>query len=81
VDLPVLADLVAPSDIDQLIEAGLLCEQNADTAVFRHALVRDALYRAIPWARRRGHHRLVAEHLTARGSATELIAEHWTAAR
>jgi DNA-binding CsgD family transcriptional regulator len=81
VDLAVLADLVAPSDVDRLLDAGLLSEQTADSAVFRHALVRDALYRAIPWARRRGHHRLVSEHLTARGAPAEIIAEHWTAAR
>ncbi len=81
VDLAVLADLVAPSDVDQLLDAGLLSEHTADSAAFRHALVRDALYRAIPWARRRAHHRLVAEHLTARGAPAETIAGHWMAAR
>lgn len=80
VDLPVLADLVPPPDIDHLLDDGLLREQTAESAVFRHALVRDALYRAIPWARRRGHHRLVAERLTARCSEPEVIAEHWVAA-
>ncbi|WP_219413350.1 ATP-binding protein [Pseudonocardia nigra] len=81
VDLPVLADLVPPSDVDELLDAGLLSERTACSAVFRHALVRDALYRTVPWARRRGHHRLVAEHLTARGAPPEVIAEHWLAAR
>lgn len=80
VELVVLADLVAPSDVDRLLDAGLLSEQPPDSAVFRHALVRDALYRTIPWARRRGHHRLVAAHLTARGAPAEVIAEHWMAA-
>lgn len=80
VDLPVLAELVAAEDIDQLLDAGLLSEETSDCAAFRHALVRDALYRSIPWARRRGHHRAIAEHLGDRGSAPEEIAEHWMAA-
>lgn len=80
VDLPVLADLVAPPDIDVLLDAGLLTEHSPDSAVSGHALVQDALYRAVPWARRRRHHRLVAEHLTTRGAAAEIIAEHWMAA-
>lgn len=80
VDLPTLAGLVDATDVDLLIDAGLLTEQTADTAVFRHALARDALYRAIPWARRRAHHRLVAEHLTGHDAAPEAIAEHWLAA-
>ncbi len=80
VDLPTLADLVAPEDVDQLLDSNLLTERDGSTAVFRHALVRDALYRAIPWARRRDLHRKVAEHLTARGAAPETIAEHWIAA-
>jgi DNA-binding CsgD family transcriptional regulator len=79
-DLLVLADLVEPRDVDQLIDAGLISEEGPDSAVFRHALVRDALYRAVPWGRRRGYHRLVAEHLTSRGAAPELIAEHWIGA-
>ena len=80
VDLPTLADLVDPSDIDRLLEAGLLHEQGDGSAVFRHALVRDALYRAVPWARRRSRHRLIARHLATRGGSPEVIAEHWIAA-
>ncbi|MGW0732288.1 helix-turn-helix transcriptional regulator [Streptomyces sp. NPDC002851] len=82
VDLPALAGLVEPQNIDQLLDSGLLTErqQDPDSAEFRHALVRDALYRSIPWARRRRHHRLIAEHLTARGAAPETVAEHWLAA-
>ena len=80
VNLAVLADLVGPAEIDPLIEAGVLVEFDAEIAVFRHGLVRDALYRAIPWARRRGHHRRVAELLTRRGAAPTVAAEHWIAA-
>lgn len=80
VDLPTLAGLVDPADVDRLLDANLLTEHSADTAVFRHALARDALYRSIPWARRRTHHREIAGHLTARSAAPETIAEHWIAA-
>lgn len=81
VQLPVLAELVAPEEVDELLESGLLREQAADTATFRHALVRDSVYATIPWARRRAHHRRVAERLTARDAAPGNIAEHWLAAR
>ncbi|XVV00625.1 helix-turn-helix transcriptional regulator [Actinosynnema sp. CA-248983] len=81
VDLPVLADLVDPDEVDQVLDAGLLTEQGPDAAVFRHALVRDALYRAIPWARRRGHHRRVAERLAVGDRPPEVVAEHWAAAQ
>lgn len=81
VDLPTLADLAGPAEVDRLLEAGLLREEDDGTAVFRHALVRDALYRAIPWARRRDLHRRIADRLTARAGPPELIAEHWIAAQ
>lgn len=80
VQLPVLAELVPPDDVDELLDAGLLVEQTPDCAVFRHALVRDSLYRSIPWVRRRTHHRAIADYLGDRGSAPEQIAEHWLAA-
>ncbi|WP_309117924.1 LuxR C-terminal-related transcriptional regulator [Saccharothrix sp.] len=81
VDLPVLAELVDPDEVDRVLDAGLLTEQGPGAAVFRHALVRDALYRAIPWARRRGHHRRVAERLAAGDRPPEVVAEHWAAAQ
>lgn len=80
VDLATLADLVPPADVDQLLDRGLIREEGARSAVFRHALVRDALYRAIPWARRRSHHRLVAELISAHGGPPAVVAEHWMAA-
>jgi DNA-binding CsgD family transcriptional regulator len=80
VDLPVLAALVEPQGIDALLESGLLEEEGHGAAVFRHALVREVLYRAIPWARRRGHHQRVAEQLAARSAPPETVAGHWTAA-
>jgi DNA-binding CsgD family transcriptional regulator/tetratricopeptide (TPR) repeat protein len=80
VDLPMLAELAGPADVDQLLEAGLLREQDDDSAVFRHALVRDALYRAVPWARRRDLHRRIATYLTDHRGPPEQIAAHWIAA-
>ncbi|MGH3739564.1 MAG: ATP-binding protein, partial [Micromonosporaceae bacterium] len=81
VDLAVLADLTAPAEVDRLLESGLLREHDDGTAVFRHALVRDALYRTVPWGRRRALHRRVAERLADRGGPPELIAEHWVGAQ
>ncbi|WP_274565228.1 helix-turn-helix transcriptional regulator [Streptomyces spiramyceticus] len=82
VDLLALADIVEPQDVDELLDSGLLTELEDDPgwAEFRHALVRDALYRSIPWARRWRHHHLIAEHLSARGAPPETVAEHWIAA-
>ncbi|GAB2681260.1 hypothetical protein GCM10009743_66740 [Kribbella swartbergensis] len=80
VDLPMLAELARPADVDRLLETGLLCEQDDGSAVFRHALVRDALYRAVPWARRRDLHRRIATHLTDHRGPPEQIAAHWIAA-
>lgn len=80
VHLPALAALIPPEDVDELLDSGLLVEQDAQTAVFRHALVRDALYRTISWARRRSHHVRVANCLTELGSPPDTVAEHWIAA-
>lgn len=81
VHLPTLAELSRPADVDHLLEAGLLREQADGWAVFRHALVRDALYRTVPWARRRDRHRRIAERLAVGGGAPDLIAEHFIAAQ
>ena len=80
VPLTALATLARADDVDQLLEAGLLQEEGPAHAVFHHALVRDAIYRTIPWARRRQHHRRVAEVLTGVGALPEVVAEHWLAA-
>lgn len=79
VDLDLLAELVGADDVDALLDSSLLVETHSG-AEFRHALVRDVLYRAIPWGRRRAHHQRVAEAMTARGAAPEVIAGHWVSA-
>jgi DNA-binding CsgD family transcriptional regulator len=79
VDLAALADIVPAGQIDQLLGSGVLVEAESEAgtevAVFRHALVRDALYHTLPWARRRSHHRLVADTLAARQAPAEVVAE------
>jgi DNA-binding CsgD family transcriptional regulator len=80
VDLPALAALAGSAAVDSLIEAGLLVEFDAGTAVFRHALIRDALHRSIPWGRRRRLHQSVAEFLEASAASPAIVAEHWIAA-
>jgi DNA-binding CsgD family transcriptional regulator/type II secretory pathway predicted ATPase ExeA/tetratricopeptide (TPR) repeat protein len=80
VDLPALVALVGAAQADALLDAGLLLEFEGDVAVFRHALVREALYRSIPWARRRGRHERVAELLGERGAPAAVVAEHWIGA-
>ena len=80
VDLPALAELAGPAEVDPLIDEGLLLEVDGRLGVFRHALVREALHRSIPWSRRRALHHDVAEFLTGRGAPPAVVAEHWIAA-
>jgi DNA-binding CsgD family transcriptional regulator/tetratricopeptide (TPR) repeat protein len=84
VHLPTLAALVSPEAVDDLLDAGLLVEEedsgDGELAAFRHALVQEALYRAVPWARRRSHHGRVAARLAEQGWDPEAVADHWIAA-
>ena len=79
-ELDVLTELGASGEIDAAVAVGLVEEPTSGTGAFRHALVRDAVYTGIPWARRRDLHRLVADALERRGSGPRLIAEHRLAA-
>jgi DNA-binding CsgD family transcriptional regulator len=81
VDLSSLAALVPDASVDALLDTGLLVELDEGVGAFRHTLVRDALHRAIPWARRRGLHEEVARLLTERGAPPGAVAEHWEAAQ
>jgi tetratricopeptide (TPR) repeat protein len=74
-DLCVLATAAA---VDELVSAGFLEISGQDRARFRHALVRDAVYRSLPWARRREYHRRIAEQYLAGGTLPAGIrAEQW----
>lgn len=80
VNLAALEEVVGAAEVDALLEAGLLLEAGAETAAFRHALVRDALHRSIPWARRRSCHARAAEALASRQASPREVADHWLAA-
>lgn len=80
VDLPALAEIAGPGEVDALLEAGLLLEVEPEAAEFRHTLVREALYRSTPWGRRRRCHADIADTLTTRGAPPAVVAEHWIAA-
>lgn len=80
-DLDLVGRLASAAGVAELLERGLAREQDTGTGVFRHALARDALYADIPWMRRRGLHRALAEHAEAAGAPSRVIAAHWLGAR
>jgi DNA-binding NarL/FixJ family response regulator len=83
VRLDVLVELADSEEaVDELFELGLLAELphragRSGEAAFRHALVAEALYAAIPWARRRRHHAALAQALEVRGAPPATVARHW----
>ncbi|HST70387.1 MAG TPA: AAA family ATPase [Solirubrobacterales bacterium] len=79
-ELESLAEMASEGAIGGLIEAGLVAEDGEGRAAFRHALVREALYRDVPWLRRRALHRKLGEHLEARGAPGVEVAPHWLGA-
>jgi DNA-binding CsgD family transcriptional regulator len=78
--LPLLIDLAGEAGLDEALDAGIIVEHEAGLASFRHALTREALYKDVPWARRRELHRRQADQLARRGASPVLLAEHWLAA-
>jgi DNA-binding SARP family transcriptional activator len=80
VDLGLIADPAAAPGLEEAIEQGFLVEIDEGLAVFRHPLVREAVYAEIPWTRRRAQHRGLADRLERTGAPPELLAEHWLAA-
>ena len=80
-DLELVAELGGDKGVAELIERALVVEESDGRAAFRHALVREALYRDVPWLRRRSLHRELAERLEAAGAEAVEIAPHWLGAR
>ena len=78
--LGAVAGLADESGLGELIEAGLIAETEDGVGAFRHALVREALYRDVPWLRRRALHRDLAERLEPAGAPSVEIATHWLGA-
>jgi DNA-binding CsgD family transcriptional regulator len=82
IDLDLVEALVGTGmGLTELIARGLLIEGGPGQAVFRHALVREAVYGEVPWPRRRTLHRTIATELAARRTAAAIVAEHWLAGR
>ena len=79
-DLEPVVELSGEDGIAELLEAGLIAETGEGRAAFRHALVREALYRDVPWLRRRSLHRELGERLEARGAPAVEVAPHWVGA-
>jgi DNA-binding NarL/FixJ family response regulator len=79
-ELESLVDLASADGIGELLEAGLIAECGEGRAAFRHALVREALYRDAPWLRRRTLHRELGQRLEARGAPGVEVAPHWLGA-
>ncbi|HEY0319187.1 MAG TPA: AAA family ATPase [Solirubrobacterales bacterium] len=79
-ELDAVTELAGEPGVGELLEVGLVHESGDSRAAFRHALVREVLYRDVPWLRRRELHRALGEWLEARGAAAVEIAPHWLGA-
>lgn len=80
VSLEVLATLGEDVGVDEVMATGVLVETMPGTCMFRHDLVREAVYADTSWSRRRAVHRALATALDARGEEPGLVADHWLAA-
>ena len=79
--LELVVDLAGEAGVGELIRLGFLHESGDGAAAFRHALVRDAIYRDVPWLRRRALHRELAERLETVSAPGVEVASHWVGAR
>jgi DNA-binding CsgD family transcriptional regulator len=79
-DLEVVSALADSPGLDEAFEAGFLVEAELGQGAFRHGLVQEALYQAVPWRRRRSLHGEIAVRLEAAGVSSAGLAEHWLAA-
>jgi DNA-binding CsgD family transcriptional regulator len=66
---------------DELARLGLIVESGPERLRFRHALIRDACYGELPWARRAELHAKVAQLLERDDAPAVVVAEHWVKAR
>jgi len=80
VDLGLAAELAPAAGLAELVEVGLLVEEDPGTASFRHSLAQEALYAEVPWIRCRDLHRRLAEALEASDGRNIAIAAHWRGA-
>ena len=75
-----IVELTGEGGLAELLELGLVTECEDGWAAFRHALARDALYRDVPWLRRRSLHRELALRLEGLGAPAVEVATHWLGA-
>jgi DNA-binding NarL/FixJ family response regulator len=80
-DLDLVAGIAGDAGLGELLAHGLIVDQGAGRARFRHALSREAVYADIPWLRRRALHRQVAEALEALSAPAAEVALQWVGAR
>jgi len=64
----------------EVLAAGFLVEAAPGVVAFRHALVRDAIYHAIPWTRRQSLHAAQARALESASAPASERATHWLGA-
>jgi DNA-binding CsgD family transcriptional regulator len=80
-ELDLIAALASDDGLAELLDRGVVRETTPGHGAFRHSLTREALYADVPWLRRRGLHRDLAEALGARGGSSMAVASHWLGAR
>ena len=78
-DPALVADLSSPDGLTELIEHGLVVEEDG-RGRFHHALAREALYAEVPWLRRRDLHGRLAGALEDGGAPPLELATHWLGA-
>jgi tetratricopeptide (TPR) repeat protein len=66
--------------LTEALAAGFLVEAGPGIVAFRHVLVRDAIYHAIPWTRRQILHAAQARALEAASAPASERATHWLGA-
>lgn len=76
-DLDAMCDLGTSMGVEELASAGFIETEGDQRARFRHALVRDAVYRSLSWPHRREHHHRIAERFAGDSHPPQLIAEQW----
>jgi predicted ATPase/DNA-binding CsgD family transcriptional regulator len=79
-ELEAVVELAGEAGVGELLELGLVRERGDGAGAFRHALVREALYRDVPWLRRRALHRQLGERLEATAAPRVEVATHWLGA-
>jgi DNA-binding CsgD family transcriptional regulator len=65
----------------EALRCGVVVEDPDGSLAFRHDLVREAFYDAVPWAQRPAMHREIAQRLQQGGAPLAIVAQHWADGR